>query len=50
MGDDDDDDMLDDMARFVEGADSELVMDHSNSIVDDEKINRRKEQMSRSMN
>mmetsp|Transcript_10451 Transcript_10451/g.17539 ORF Transcript_10451/g.17539 Transcript_10451/m.17539 type:complete len:137 (-) Transcript_10451:603-1013(-) len=34
----DDDDLVDEMARFVEGADQDLVMDRSNSLYDDEKI------------
>lgn len=38
--DEDDDDMLDTMARFVEGADSEIIKDHSGIIEDDEKIMR----------
>jgi hypothetical protein len=33
-----DDDMVDEMARFVEAQDSELVLDHSASIKDDEKV------------
>ena len=38
--DEEDDDMLDTMARFVEGADSEIIKDHSGIIEDDEKIMR----------
>lgn len=38
----DDDDDIDEMAKFIEGADVELVKDHSNTFQDDEKITKRK--------
>ena len=31
------------MARFIEGQDTELIKDHSNTFQDDEKVARRKE-------
>jgi hypothetical protein len=42
LEEEDGDDILDEMAKFVEGADEELIVDHTASIADDEKINRRK--------
>ena len=42
--DDDDDDMLDEMARFVEGQDLAIEKDHSAILEDDDKVSRRKAQ------
>lgn len=36
--DDEEDDMVDELARFVEGQDQDIVKDHSNTFQDDEKI------------
>lgn len=40
-----DDDMLDNLDRFIEGADVELVKDHSDIFEDDEKVARRKKML-----
>ena len=42
--DDDDDDVLDEMARFVEGQDQDIEKDHSAMLEDDDKVNRRRAQ------
>ena len=40
--DEDEDDMLDNLDKFIEGHDNELVKDHSDILNDDEKIVKRK--------
>lgn len=37
--------MIDDLDRFIEGADVELVKDHSDILQDDEKISKRKKRL-----
>lgn len=41
----DDDDMLDNLDRFIEGADNELVKDHSDIFEDDDRVARRKKML-----
>jgi hypothetical protein len=36
--DDEEDDLVDELARFVEGQDQDIVKDYSNTFQDDEKI------------
>lgn len=48
---DDDDDDIDAMAKFIEGADEEIVKDHSNMLEDDsEKIAKNRERKEKDTN
>lgn len=49
LEDDDEDEIFDDLAKFVEGQDVELVKDHSNQFEDDEKVIKRNKQKMKEM-